>query len=138
MNDKWIRPFFVVAGLYDGLLGLAFLIAPGAIFSTYGVEPPNHMAYVQFPAILLILFAIMFFRIAMNPAGSREFILYGCGLKIAYVSLTFWYDLTTGVPAMWIPWAWADLVFLVLFVLSWLRLRQGQAAAGERWLTFRL
>jgi hypothetical protein len=27
--------------------------------------------------------------------------------------------LTTGVPAMWIPWAWADLVFLILFYLSW-------------------
>ena len=40
-------------------------------------------------------------------------------LKTGYSGLVFYYLLTTGVPAMWVPWAWADLVFLVLFLLSW-------------------
>jgi hypothetical protein len=55
---------FLVAALYDGVLGLAFLIAPAEIFVMYGVEPPNHMAFVQFPAFLLIIFAIMFYRVS--------------------------------------------------------------------------
>ena len=67
----------------------------------YGVEPPNHMAYVQFPALLLVLFAIMFYRIAMDPVRNRDLILYGCGLKISYCSLAFWYMFTTGIPSMW-------------------------------------
>lgn len=119
MKEQWIKPFFLLAALYDGILGIAFIIAPAGIFAMYGVEPPNHMAYVQFPAILLILFAIMFYRIAMDPVRHRELILYGCGLKAAYCSLAFWYMFTTGIPSMWIPWAYADLVFLVLFILSW-------------------
>ena len=60
MKENWIKPFFLLAAAYDGVLGIAFIIAPGSIFAMYGVEPPNHMAYVQFPAMLLILFAIMF------------------------------------------------------------------------------
>ena len=119
MNEKWIKPFFLLAALYDGVLGIAFIIAPASIFAMYSVEPPNHMAYVQFPAMLLILFAIMFYRVAMDPVRNRDLILYGCGLKIAYCSLAFWYMFTTGIPSMWVPWAYADLVFLVLFVLSW-------------------
>ena len=119
MKETWIRPFFLLAAAYDGILGIAFIIAPASIFAMYGVEPPNHMAYVQFPAMLLILFAIMFYRVATDPAGNRELILYGCGLKIAYCSLAFWYMFTTGIPSMWVPWAYADLVFLVLFILSW-------------------
>lgn len=130
MNSKFLKPLFLVAALYDGVLGIAFLIAPAQIFAMYSVEPPNHMAYVQFPALLLILFAIMFYRIAMDPSGNRDLILYGCGLKVSYCSLAFWYQLTTGVPSMWIPWAWADLVFLALFIASWKSL--GQPPASSR------
>jgi hypothetical protein len=122
MKEKWIRPLFLLAAAYDGVLGIAFIIAPGSIFAMYGVEPPNHMAYVQFPAMLLVLFAIMFYRIAMDPVGNRDLILYGCGLKVSYCSLAFWYLFTTSIPSMWVPWAYADLVFLLLFFLSWKRI----------------
>lgn len=128
MNEKMIKPFYVISGLYDGILGVAFLLAPGAIFAMYAVEPPNHMAYVQFPALLLIIFGVMFFRIAMDPVKNRDLILYGCALKVAYCSMVFFYMATTGVPAMWVPWAYADLVFLVLFIVTWRSLgRQAQA-----------
>ena len=130
MNEKFLKPFFLIAALYEGVLGIAFIIAPEKIFAMSAVEPPNHMAYVQFPALLLILFAIMFYRIAMDPVKNRELILYGCGLKISYCSLAFGYQFTTGVPSMWIPWAWADLVFLALFVASWRSL--GPAATSAR------
>jgi len=129
MSLNWIKPLFLVAALYDGVLGLAFVIAPAGIFAMYGVTPPNHLAYVQFPALLLIVFAVMFYRIAMAPAENRELILYGCGLKLAYCALAFGYALSTGIPSMWIPWAWADLVFLGLFAKSWLDL--GRRASGQ-------
>jgi hypothetical protein len=122
MKEKWIRPLFLLAAAYDGVLGISFIIAPGSIFAMYGVEPPNHMAYVQFPAMLLVLFAIMFYRIAMDPVGNRDLILYGCGLKVSYCSLAFWHQFTTSIPSMWVPWAYADLVFLLLFFLSWKRI----------------
>ena len=129
MNEKFIKPFFFVAAVYDGVLGIAFIIAPAQIFAMYGVTPPNHMAYVQFPALLLILFAIMFYRIAMDPVKNRDLILYGCGLKVSYCSVAFWYQMTTGVPSMWMPWAWVDLVFLVLFIMSWTHLGQQKSAS---------
>jgi len=128
MNDKWVRPLFIIAGLYDGLLGLAFLIAPEQIFDMFGVTPPNHLAYVQFPAMLLIVFAIMFFQISADPIGRRDLIIYGIGLKISYCMLAFLYDVTTGIPSMWMPWAWADLAFLAAFLLSWVTLRKAASA----------
>jgi len=130
MSINWIKRLFLVAALYDGALGLAFLIAPAEIFVMYGVEPPNHMAYVQFPAFLLIIFAIMFFRVSIDPVENRELILYGCGLKVSYCSLVVVYALTTGIPSMWTPWAWADIVFLVLFALSWKSLGKPSVVAS--------
>ena len=119
MSEKQAKALFIVAALYDGILGIAFILFASEIFVFYGVEPPNHMAYVQFPALLLLIFATMFYRISTNPAKYRELILYGCALKTSYCVLAFGYLVTTGIPTMWIPWAWADVVFLVLFILAY-------------------
>jgi hypothetical protein len=44
--------------------------------------------------------------------------------------VVFWYEITTGVPDMWIPWAWADLVFLVLFMGALLQLNSQAKTRG--------
>ena len=119
MNTTMVKGLFIIAAIYDGLLGLLFLFAPALAFEVFEVVPPNHFGYVQFPAILLLIFAAMFYRVAMDPVANRFIMLYGVALKTGYSGLVFYYMLTTGVPQMWVPWAWADLVFLVLFLLSW-------------------
>jgi hypothetical protein len=129
MSPRWIAPLFVLAGIYDGLLGLAFLLFPGAIFQGSGVPLP-HLGYVQFGALILLVFAVMFFHIARDPARNRALIPYGVGLKAAYSGTVFGHQLTGGIPAMWVPWAWADLGFLVLFLVAWRILGQG-ANAGR-------
>jgi hypothetical protein len=119
MNVKLVRGLFLIAAVYDGVLGIIFLFQPGLAFEMFEVVPPNHFGYVQFSAILLLIFAAMFLRVARDPITNRFIMLYGAALKTGYSGLVFYYLLTTGVPAMWVPWAWADLVFLVLFLLSW-------------------
>ena len=131
MTASWIKPFFIVSGLYDGILGIAFLFFTDAIFQAFSVTPPNHMAYVQFPALLLVIFGAMFFAIAANPVKNRDLIWYGVALKVAYSGTAFFYQLTSGVPAMWLPFAWADLVFLALFVVAWRSIGAAPAAAAR-------
>jgi len=113
-----IQLFFLIAALYDGLLGLAFLVAPVALFELFQVTPPNHIGYVQFPALLLVLFAWMFLRIARDPVFNRNLIPYGIGLKVSFCAVVFGHWVMKGIPAMWKPFAVADLVFLVLFVAA--------------------
>ncbi len=119
MNITMVKGLFIIAAIYDGVLGLLFLFAPGLAFEMFEVVPPNHFGYVQFPALLLLIFAAMFYRVSQDPVSNRFIMLYGVALKTSYSGLVFYYMLTTGVPAMWVPWAWADLVFLVLFLMSW-------------------
>ncbi len=119
MNITMVKALFFIAAIYDGILGLLFVFFPGLAFELFEVVPPNHFGYVQFPAILLLIFAAMFYRVALDPLANRFIMVYGMALKLGYSGTVFYYMLTTGVPAMWIPWAWADLVFLVLFILAW-------------------
>ena len=116
---KWIKTTFWIGALYDGVLGLAFLFAGHSIFAHFEVPPPNHAGYMQFPALLLILFAILYARIAAAPVARRELMIYGIGLKVAFTGVCFYHYFSGSIPGMWMPFAYADLVFLVLFVMAW-------------------
>ncbi len=113
---RWIQGVFGVAALYDAVLGITFLVIPWWLFQTLEVTPPNHWGYVQFPAALLIIFAVMFAAIARDPAGNRCLIPYGIGLKVAYCTTTFAYWASSGIPDMWKPFAVIDVLMTVLFV----------------------
>lgn len=118
MNGTFIKALFVSAGIYNGGLGLVFLFLAPTIFSRFGITPPNHYGYIVFPALLMIVFAAMFFRIASAPARYRDLIPYGVGLKAAYAGTVFWYQLQGNVPSMWVPLAWVDTAFLILFLVA--------------------
>lgn len=118
-TNRLITVLFVVAAIYDGLLGVAFLFKSSALFHWAGVTPPNHLGYVQFPAALLIVFAAMFMAVAINPVKNRNLIPYGILLKLSYCGVVTFYWFTTGIPDMWKPFCIFDLVFLVFFVRAW-------------------
>lgn len=84
MKNRWIVPLFLLAGIYDGLLGVVFLFWTARVFEYFAIVPPNHLGYVQFGACLLLVFAIMFFSIAALPAANRNLIPYGILLKASY------------------------------------------------------
>jgi hypothetical protein len=114
-----ISILFYLAAVYEGVLGAIFFAFPMFIFERFEVTPPNHPGYVQFPAMLLIVFAMLFINIARNPIVHRNLILYGILLKISYCLVVFGYWFTGGIPWIWKPFAVFDLAFIILFILSW-------------------
>ncbi len=114
---------FAVAAVYDGALGLVGLFGTEWFFRFFGVTPPNHLGYVQFPAALLVVFAIMFVEVARNPAKKRGLIPYGMLLKIWYSGVVIYHWVSAGLPWVWKPFAVADLVFFVLFAWAYAHLR---------------
>lgn len=114
---------FAIAAVFDGVLGLIGLFGTPWLFRTFGVTPPNHLGYAQFPAALLIVFALMFVAVARNPAANRNLIPYGMLLKLSYCGVVFYHWAGAGLPAMWKPFAIVDLVFLLLFAWAYTRLR---------------
>jgi hypothetical protein len=137
MTLPYVRVLFLIAALYDGVLGVAFVAFGAEIYARFGVPLPNHLAYVHFPALLLVVFGVMFLAVALRPVRNRNLIPYGIGLKLAYGGTAFYYWLVGGgIPGMWKPFAVADLVFIGLFAWAYLavgragRKREATAAAG--------
>lgn len=121
-TPPWITVLFFVAGAYDGLLGLAFLLFPLPIYAWFEISPPNHVGYVHFPAALLVIFGLMFISIARNPLPNRNLIPYGILLKVSYCAVVFGHWFAQGIPNLWKPFAVCDLIFVLLFLCAYRRL----------------
>ena len=126
---RFIKALFLIAALYDGVLGAVFLVTPAWLYRAAEVTPPNHWAYVQFPAALLVIFGLIFAVIAAKPAENWKLIPYGIMLKAAYCGIAFWYWSAEGIPNLWKPFAIIDLVMGLLFLWAFSRLASRSAKA---------
>lgn len=124
MNLAVAKVAFWISAIYDVVLGVIFLLVPYWLFNVFDTPLPGHPAYVQFPAILLIAFGLMFRQIAGDPVKFVYMIPYGAALKIAYSGVVLGYWLTTGISFMWKPFAIVDIVLLVIFAQTWLAIRK--------------
>lgn len=118
-NAGPVRILFSLAAVYDGALGIGFLLFQEDIFRVFGVAPPNHMGYVQFPAAVILVFALMFIAVARSPHANRNLIPYSILFKLAYSGVVFWHWAFGTVPSLWKPFAVADLLFAVLFAWAY-------------------
>lgn len=117
-----IKFLFIIAALYDGILGLGFLLLPQRIFTTFGVIPPNHPGYLEFPATLLLVFSLMFLALARDPFSNRNLIPYSVLFKLGYAGVVFWHWFLDDIPSMWKPFAVCDIVFAALFTAAYFQL----------------
>lgn len=118
MSIGQIKKLFVIAALYDFVLGVVFLVAWKPIYNSLGVTLPNHDGYVQFGAALVAIFGVGFWFVSQNPERNRDIIKMGILLKIAYSGVVLGHHFFGSVPGVWVPFAWCDLVFLGLFVAA--------------------
>ena len=118
MRRDWIRPLFVAAAAYDFGLGVLFLLAWPAIYARFGVTPPNHPGYVLFGAAAIAIFGVGFWFVSRAPERNRDIVKLGILVKLAYATTVLAYAARGRMPAMWVPFAWIDLAFLVAFVAA--------------------
>jgi len=118
MKASWIRPLFVIAALYDTVLGVAFFFAFKPVYERFGIPLPNHDAYVQLPAALIAIFGIGFWFVARAPERNRDLITLGVLMKLAFSGVVLSYAFRDAIPPMWVPLAWIDVAFMLAFIAA--------------------
>jgi hypothetical protein len=118
MTANWIKPLFIVAALYDLLLGIAALFFFKPLYNWFDITLPNHDGYVQWGAAVVVIFGIGFWLVAQAPARNRDIIKMGILFKVAYTATVLGHFFLGSVPIVWVPFAWLDVVFCVLFIVA--------------------
>ena len=112
---RWL---FLVAALYDIALGLAFLLVGQSILTWIGMALPPHIAYVQLAAMFVFIQGLGYWFIYRDPWSNLGLVRMGVAYKAGYAGLTLLYLATSQLPSVFfVPWAVADLLFLVGFVM---------------------
>ena len=112
------RPFFLIAGLYDVLLGLAFFVFGEEILEWVGMELPPHIAYIQLAAVFIFVQGVSYLLVWTDPPRYLGLVMIGVVYKLAYSGLALWYLIIGELPSdFFIPWALIDVVFLIGFLL---------------------
>ncbi len=118
MRREAVRPLFRIAALYDIVLALAYGLAFRPIYARFGIALPNHDAYVQLPAALILVFGIGFWFVAQAPERNRDLMRLGVMMKLAFSLVVLGHLLLGAIPAMWVPFAVIDLLFAISFVMA--------------------
>ncbi len=118
MSLKTIKSLFIISALYDFILGVIFLIGFKQVYNYFNIVLPNHDGYVQFGAALVVIFGIGFWFVAQDPQRNRDIIKMGILLKLSYSGVAFYHAALGNLPGIWLPFAWFDVIFLILFVIA--------------------
>ena len=118
MIPSWVRPLFLVAAVYDLVLGLGFGLGFKTLYTRFGIPLPNHDAYVQLPAALIVIFGIAFWMVWRDPVRNRNLIVLGVLLKLAFSGVVLAHRVFASIPDMWVPFAVADALFMVAFLAA--------------------
>ncbi len=112
------RTFFLVAALYDLVLGAVFVVVGEPILTAIGMALPPHIAYVQLVAVFIFVQGLSYWLAYRDPFANLGLVRVGVAYKAAYSGLALYYLVIGQLPSVFfIPWAVVDLLFLIGFVM---------------------
>lgn len=115
------RTFFLVAAIYDIVLGVGFFLLYAPLFSALGIELPNNTSYIHLTAAFVFTQGLGYWFVYQDPTANAGIVKLGIVYKAIFSGLAFYY-LAIGelLHPAFLVFGVADLLFLIGF---WLFLR---------------
>jgi hypothetical protein len=123
------RTFFLIAAVYDLVLGAVFFSLYGPIFSWLGVDLPNNISYIHLTAAFVFVQGVGYWLVWRDPVANIGIVTLGIAYKGAYSILALYY-LVSGdlIHAVFAWFGLFDFAFLVGFVWFLLQAHQPENA----------
>ena len=118
-KEKFYRSLFLVAAVYDVLLGITFTLFPAPAFDALGIrgQLPAFGGYVTLLGAFVLVIGVAYFLISRGDLRQNlDLILVGTLYKLAYSATAFYYWLTGNIPHFIFVGIFgvADAIFFVL------------------------
>ncbi|MFA5260636.1 MAG: hypothetical protein WC450_05345 [Candidatus Omnitrophota bacterium] len=107
-KEKFFKCYFWAIGVYDVLLGGAFVLFFEEIYKALHITLPNHPGYIYVPAMFLVSGGIGEFLIARNPLRNVDLVVVRLLMKASFAGAVLYCYVRYGVPA----------IFLIISLLS--------------------
>ena len=81
------------------------------------------MGYVHVLALMLVVFALMYFNIASKPKANRNLIFYGILFKLSFCLVVFTHWMAGNISYLWVLFAFFDIGFMTAFLVAYKALK---------------
>ena len=110
------KTFFLVAALYDIVLGAAFFFLYGPLWDALGIALPNNTAYIHLTAAFVFVQGVGYWFVYQDPDGNHGIVKTGLVYKTAFAGLAFYY-LAIGqlLHPVFLVFGALDVLFLIGF-----------------------
>ena len=111
------RTFFLVAAIYDFVLGIAFFFFYRPIFEALNIALPNNTSYVHITAAFVFVQGLGYWFVYQDPAGNVGIVKLGVVYKLVFSALAAYY-LVIGqlLHSVFLVFGLLDVLFLIGFV----------------------
>ncbi|MBI2847034.1 MAG: hypothetical protein HYX82_04045, partial [Chloroflexi bacterium] len=114
---RFFKAVFLVAAVYDVVLGVVFFFLYKPVFNTLGIELPNNTSYIHLTAGFVFVQGVGYWFVYRNMLRNVDLVKLGIVYKAIYTAVALYY-LAIGelLNAIFAWFAVFDVVFLLLFV----------------------
>jgi hypothetical protein len=111
------RKLFLIAALYDCILGLAFFFLHRPIFVAFGIPLLNNTSYIHLTAGFVFVQGVAYWFVHRNMLRNIDIVRMGVLYKAIYSAVAVYYLVIGELPHAIFAWfAVFDVLFLVWFV----------------------
>ncbi len=126
---RGFRALFLVAALYDLVLGAAFFLFFRSIFDALQVPLPNNTSYIHLTAGFVFVQGIGYWLVYRNMSRNVDLVRVGVVYKAIYSGVAFYYLAIGQLPGGIFAWfAVCDVLFLLGFVRFLFRVQRAGPA----------
>lgn len=116
MNIKFYKNLFLVAAIYDLLLGFCFVIFYQSIYIFFNIPLPNYPQYIQLSAAFVAAMGVGYYFVYKNISRNTDIVRLGIVYKGVYSGLVTYYYLSNTAHLIFFLLAIIDFIFLLFFV----------------------
>jgi hypothetical protein len=130
-KDFFFRGLFLVASIYDLVLGILFFLFYNEVYSVFNITVPVYPMYLQMAAAFVIAMGVGYYFVFANLYRNIDLVKLGIVYKGVYSGITifFYFKNLANIAFLW--FAGFDIIFLVLFI--WFLIYAGNDARYLKW-----
>ncbi|MFC1649053.1 hypothetical protein ACFL1B_06400 [Nanoarchaeota archaeon] len=117
LGDKGWRTIFLIAAIYDFVLGTAFFFFYKPLFEYFKITLPVYPMYLQMAAAFVIAMGVGYYFIYLNLYRNIDLVKLGIVYKFVYSGLTSYFYFANLANIFFFWFAILDAIFLVIFAI---------------------
>lgn len=116
-NLGFWKTFFLVAALYDGILGAVFFLFYNPLFHALNIQLPSNTSYIHITTAYIFVQGLSYWFVFRDPIKNVDIVKVGIVYKVIYSGLAFYYLAIGQLLSAVFAWlGLVDVIFLVLFI----------------------